>query len=226
MNAFFATPAMLLLDVLMIVYSLWVLGQRNSLSNKAWWIGSALLGWLALLYIGFATQSVFPANISGWAFYLVVLAGVGCVGSILLLPRAIRDYVLQLDQRQLMMLQGVRVYFGACFLIQGGLGLLPNSFAVIDGLTHISAGFFSLIAAFCVAAGRNGRRRVWFANVFGLTDILIVATSLAFVLLDDIGPYHPMMYAVFLPAPIWLWAHLISIYKLLDRKADNQLEFT
>ncbi|MCX7218879.1 MAG: hypothetical protein NTY70_08030, partial [Burkholderiales bacterium] len=61
----------------------------------------------------------------------------------------------------------------------------------------------------------QGNRRAWFANLFGLTDILIVASTLALILLPQIGPHHPMMYAVFLPAPLWLWFHLVSIWKLL-----------
>ena len=114
-----------------------------------------------------------------------------------------------------MLLQGVRVFFGAVFLMFASQGVLPATFGIIDGFTHIGAGFFGLIAAFSIASGINGKRRAWFANLFGLADILIVASSLALVLLPTIGPHHPMMYAVFLPAPLWLWFHLISIIRLV-----------
>lgn len=99
------------------------------------------------------------------------------------------------------------------------LGVLPQSFGFLDGFTHIGAGFFVLIAAFSLAAGVNGARRAWFANLFGLADILIVASSLALVLLPQTGPHHPMMYAVFLPAPLWLWFHVVSIAKLVSPDA-------
>jgi len=99
--------------------------------------------------------------------------------------------------------------------MQASLGVLPKTFGILDGFTHIGAGFFGLIAAFSCAASIQGARRAWFANIFGLADILIVAGSLALVLLPQIGPHHSMMYAVFLPAPLWLWFHLISIWKLL-----------
>jgi hypothetical protein len=111
------------------------------------------------------------------------------------------------------------VFFGGTFLMHASLGVLPQSFGIIDGFTHIGAGFFGLIAAFSLAAGVNGARRAWFANLFGLAGILIVASSLALALLPQIGPHHPMMYAVFLPAPLWLWFHVVSIAKLVSPDA-------
>ena len=212
---FFATPAMLALDALMVAYTLWVLSLNPKTSKARGLVAVGMFGWLTVLFGVFSNESLVPADISSGAFYVLVLAGVASFGAVLFGIKGIRDFVLAMDQRQLLMFQGIRVYFGATFLIQGGLGLLPAAFGLIDGLTHISAGFFGLIAAFAVAAGAQGRRRAWFANAFGLCDILIVATSLAFVLLKDIGPYHPMMYAVFLPAPLWLWAHVVSIYKII-----------
>jgi len=101
--------------------------------------------------------------------------------------------------------------------MQASTGVLPQTFGILDGYAHIGAGFFGLIAAFSIAAGVQGARRAWFANIFGLLDILDVASSLALILLRKIGPHHPMMYAVFLPAPLWLWFHLISIWKLLKQ---------
>ncbi len=98
-------------------------------------------------------------------------------------------------------------------------GTLPQAFGILDGYTHIGAGFFGLIAAFSVAAAVQGARRAWLANLFGLVDILVVATTLALILLPQIGPHHSIMYAVFFPAPLWLWFHLISIWKL--RHAEN-----
>jgi hypothetical protein len=81
---------------------------------------------------------------------------------------------------------------------------------------HIAAGFFGLIAAFTLAADADGIRRAWFANIFGLADILVVTSTLSIFLLPTITPYHSIMYAVFLPAPLWLWFHLVSIWKLLQ----------
>jgi hypothetical protein len=76
------------------------------------------------------------------------------------------------------------------------------------------------VAAFSVSKGLYGKSRVLFANIFGLADILIVASSIALVLLPDMGPHHTMMYAAFLPAPLWLWFHVISLWKLYSSSAN------
>lgn len=203
------------LDLLMIVYTLWAVSAFRPLGRLGPALAVGLLGWLGLLHVGLSHQQLFPADISGIAFLLVIFAGVGLVGAVLFLIAPVRDLLRDLDQRQLMLLQGIRVFFGASFLMQASQGVLPQTFGILDGFTHIGAGFFGLIAAFSLAAGVSGRRRAWFANLFGLADILIVASSLALILLPQIGPHHPMMYAVFLPAPLWLWFHLVSITKLL-----------
>lgn len=212
---------MLGLDILMIVYTLWAISAFKPAGRAVAIFSIVMLVWLAALHLGLSQQSLFPSDISGLAFLLIIVVGVGVVGAVLLLIPPLRHLLLSLDQRQLLLLQGVRVFFGAAFLMQASLGVLPQAFGIIDGFTHIGAGFFGLVAAFSAAAGVQGERRAWFANIFGLADILIVASSLALVLLPQIGPHHSMMYAVFLPAPLWVWFHLISIWKLVrsDGKA-------
>jgi hypothetical protein len=182
-----------------------------------------MLLWLGALHYGLSNESLFAKDISGVAFLLLIFAGVGIVGTVLMFIPPIRRLLLDLDQRQLLLLQGVRVFFGATFLMQASTGVLPLGFGIVDGYTHIGAGFFGLIAAFSLAAGVQGRRRAWFANIFGHADILIVASSLALILLPQIGPHHSMMYAVFLPAPLWLWFHLVSIWKLLRNDVEALL---
>lgn len=203
------------LDFTMILYTLWVISLSKSAEKLPIGIVIALLAWLGLLHLGLATQSIFSADISEPAFLAVIVLTVGAAGVLLLVIPPIRHIVLALNQEQLMLMQGIRVFFGAGFLMQGGLGNMPLLFGILDGWTHIAAGFFSLIAAFTCACGASGARRAWFANIFGLLDILVVASTLTFVLLPTLTPHHPMMYAVFLPAPLWLWFHLISIWKLI-----------
>ena len=208
------------LDVLMIFYTLWVLSL--SLSSKVIrTAGMAMLAWLAALHLALSNEMLFSKDIAGIAFLMAIFAGVALVGALLLLVPRVRVVLLSLHQQQLLLLQGIRVFFGAAFLMQATLGWLPPTFGIIDGLTHIGAGFFGLIAAFAVATGLDGRPRAWFANLFGLADILIVASTLALVLLPQIGPHHSMMYAVFFPAPLWLWFHLISIWKLTGGDKQN-----
>ena len=203
------------LDLLMIVYTLWVVSLTGPGRALRWGIGAGMLVWLVGLHLGLSNQALFPSGISGIAFLLVIFAAVGVVGALLFGAGPLRRRLLGLDQRQLLLLQGIRVFFGAGFLIQASTGALPQTFGILDGITHIGAGFFGLVAAFSVAAGVHGARRAWFANLFGLADILVVASSLALILLPQIGPHHSMMYAVFLPAPLWLWFHLVSIHKLV-----------
>lgn len=202
------------LDILMIIYTLWVMSAFKSIGKIGIAIGAALFCWLTTLHFGLSHQDLFSKDISGFVFLIVIFSGVGLVGVLLLVIPPVRRLLVNLDQRQLLLLQGVRVFFGASFLMQASLGTLPQTFGIIDGITHIGAGFFGLIAAFSVAAGIDGNRRAWFANIFGLGDILIVAGSLALILLPEIGPHHSMMYAVFLPAPLWFWFHLLSLWKL------------
>lgn len=220
MSAISPTWTMIGLDLLMIVYTLWILSIGNAPQASRWPVAAALLAWLAILHLGLSSRSLFPPDISGTAFLVVIFVAVGVVGAVLLLLPPIRRLLLGLKQQQLLLLQGIRVFFGAAFLMQAATGVLPQGFGIVDGHTHIGAGFFGLVAAFSVAAGIDGRRRAWFANLFGLADILIVAGSLALVLLPHIGPHHSMMYAVFLPAPLWLWFHLISIWKLVRENGN------
>jgi len=203
------------LDVLMVLYSFWAVSTQKGLQRPAPAIAAFLALWLAGLHIGLSRQAIFAPDISGPAFLAVILAAVALVGALLLLVGPVRRLLLALDQRRLLLLQGVRVFFGASFLMMAAIDALPRGFGILDGFTHVGAGFFGLIAAFALADGVDGRRRAWFANLFGLADILVVASSLALLLLPQIGPHHNMMYAVFLPAPLWLWFHLISIWKLL-----------
>ncbi|MEN8131459.1 MAG: hypothetical protein ABFS45_14960 [Pseudomonadota bacterium] len=220
MPEIFSTWTMIGLDILMIIYTLWVLSLKKPLGGKGYVVGISMLLWLAALHLGLSNQSIFAHDISGIAFLAIIFAAVGAVGALLLVIPPIRTLLFGLDQSHLMLLQGIRVFFGATFLMQASTGVLPQAFGILDGYTHIGAGFFGLIAAFSVVAGVQGKRRAWFANIFGLVDILVVASSLALVLLPEIGPHHPMMYAVFLPAPLWLWFHLVSIWKLLG---DNSI---
>ena len=213
---------MIALDIMMVVYTLWVLSLSSPKNTLRAGIGVAMLVWLVLLHVGLSTRHIFPADISGVAFLLMIFLFVGVVGAMLFIFAPVRHLLLNLDQRQLLLLQGIRVFFGAGFLMQASMGVLPKGFGILDGFTHIAAGFFGLIAAFSVAAGIEGVRRAWFANLFGLADILIVASTLALVLLPEIGSHHSMMYAVFLPAPLWLWFHLVSIWKLVGTSSVQQ----
>ena len=217
MSAITSNWFMVGLDLLMITYTLWV----HSLSNNNkfhYGLGGGLLAWLVLLHFGLSTKSLFAEDISGILFLIIIFAAVGMVGLLLLAVPTVKKIVLGLSQQQLLLMQGIRVFFGASFLMQASLGNMPLMFGIVDGWTHIAAGFFGLVAAFSMESNIDAVRRAWFANIFGLADILIVASTLSLVILQDITPHGSMMYAVFLPAPLWLWFHLISIWKLMQKE--------
>lgn len=205
------------LDSLMIIYTLWVISLSNHNKFHAGF-GAGMIAWLVLLHLGLSTKSLFPEDISGIIFLLVIFAVVGMVGLLLLTIPAVKIIVLGLSQQQLLLMQGIRVFFGASFLMQASLGNMPIAFGIVDGWTHIAAGFFGLTAAFSMTNQIDAIRRAWFANLFGLLDILIVASTLSLLILPDITPHGSMMYAVFLPAPLWLWFHMISIYQLMQEQ--------
>lgn len=216
MTAFTGAGFAVFLDVTMIFYTLWVISLGDQKRKLPWGVGLGLLVWLGVLHLCLSTKNFLPENISGPMFLTVVFLAVGAVGALLLIVPPVRRTLAALDQRQLLLMQGVRVLFGANFLMQAGLGTLPQAFGILDGWTHIGAGFLGLVSAFTLATGPDGTRRAWFANIFGVTDILVVASTLSLILLPTLTPYHPMMYAVFLPAPLWLWFHLVSMWKLVQ----------
>lgn len=207
------------LDAVALVYTLTIFVAGGLPRRTAAIVGVVGTGWLAILRALFSNGQPFPEDIGGTAFYAIVLIGVAVFGGVLLGPRPLRNTLARIDQTWLLAPQGIRVFFGATFLLWAGEDLLPRGFGILDGFTHVTAGFLGLTAAWASARHSPAKTMPWIANLFGLGDILIVATSIAYVLLTDIGPHHPMMYAVFGPAPIWLWLHVVSIYRLLIPRA-------
>jgi glyoxylase-like metal-dependent hydrolase (beta-lactamase superfamily II) len=204
---------LLLLDLGAIALALLAFRRAGAPRRGLAWAAAGLLGWLALLHVGLSRGTLFPRELGGVAFLGAVLAGVGLVGGLLSVP-PVRAAVARLADDQLLKLQGVRLAFGAAFFIQGLTGSLPRAFGVADGVTHMAAGALGLAAAAAIRGGPGGRRLAWIANLFGLVDIAVVLTTIALVLLPKMGPNHPMMQAVFLPAPFWFWWHVHSLLRL------------
>lgn len=209
----FHVASAIALDLLMIAFTLWVL-SLNQKRKMPWGLGTGLLIWLCILHLGISHRLLFSSDISGVGFLAIIFGGVGIVGAALFSIAPVRTRLLALTQEQLLLLQGIRVFFGAGFLMQAAQGQIPLMFGIIDGWTHITAGFLGLAAAFTVSKNLYGNSRILFANIFGLADILVVASSIALILLPELTPHHTMMYAVFLPAPLWFWFHIISLWKL------------
>lgn len=208
------------LDVAAITYSLAIARRAGVPATRLLGVGLVLGGWLAFLAWALSGQRVLPAEISGPAFFGVVLAFVGVTGAALFFTPA-RRILAQLTQVELQALQGIRVFFGASFLMQAALGTMPRTFGILDGFTHVGAGFLGLYAASVLARDPRATWAAWVSNVFGTVDILVVASTLSLVILPELTPHHSMMYAVFLPAPLWLWLHVVSTARLLRASASD-----
>jgi hypothetical protein len=215
MDTYSSPLLMIVMNLLMIVYTLWILSALKPIGAIGKPLGIGMVAWLLALHLGLSRQALFSEEISGPMFLAVIFTDVFAVGGLLVALTPLRKMLWELEQSQLLLLQGIRVCFGATFLLDASIGEIPRAFGILDGFTHIGAGFFGLVAAYSLAMGIHGERRAWFANLFGLADSLIVASTLALVLLPDLGPHHRMIYAVFLSAPLWLWFHLFSIAKLI-----------
>lgn len=121
------------LDVLMVVYSLWILSTVKPLGKLGPAIAASMLCWLLALHWGLANERLFPKDISGLAFLAIIFAAVGIVGAVLLFVPQIRRLLFGLGQQELMLLQGIRVFFGATFLMHASFGVLPQTLASLTG---------------------------------------------------------------------------------------------
>jgi uncharacterized membrane protein len=105
------------------------------------------------------------------------------------------------------------MFFGAGFIIEAAYGIIPLDYGVVDGVMHITTAFLATTLAIYIAHGNRPRKSLVMVNLFGLLDIVVVAYGIAFFILGDIGVDHNVFYAVFFAAPIFIWLHLISLYK-------------
>lgn len=208
-----STPLVLILDLGLALLLLWSLACLGASGHTLIVTGSVCLGWLGFLCLVFGGRRLLPAEIGGPAF-LAIVCGVVAVVAGLFFGTPLGTAFRRGGQAWMLMPQGMRALFGAAFLTQGALGAMPSVFAILDGVTHIIAAVSALWVAWSLGQGRGGVAGLWLVNLFGLLDIGFVAAGLAFVLLPQMGPYHPVMYAVFFAAPIFISLHLLSLWHL------------
>ena len=210
----------LLVAIIMAVATLWLFWKGKANKRTLWTVGLiftiAILGmhWL------FGGQNLLPSNLAGIWFYAIILGGAALV--VLLLELSSKKVMGNLSQEQLQIVQGLRVFVGGGFLMEGVLNVIPGWFSILDGFFHIASGFLALLSA--VAFSKIWKERkplLWLSNIIGLTDILVIVTGICFLVWDDLGPYHNMNYVVFGAGPIFLWIHYNSIKKLLSNKTEK-----
>lgn len=217
MNSIFyhaTTQWVLLVDLLLAVATLWLYKTGNASNLKLGVVGVLFALLIAFLHWGFGGQHILPADLSGDVFYAIILVSAGAV--VFLFYVTSRSTFDQLSQEHIQLVQGLRVFVGGGFLMEGVLDVIPGWFSIMDGYFHIASGFLALVAA--IAYLKDDPRKtslLWLANLVGLLDIIVIVTSICFFVWNDLGPYHNMNYVVFGAGPVLLWLHFMSIRKLL-----------
>ncbi|MFK5981873.1 MAG: hypothetical protein QM499_03080 [Flavobacteriaceae bacterium] len=170
--------------------------------------------YIALEHWGIGGGNLFSEDISGTTYYIIIL--VGATLGVGLLFLTLRKPFFNLSQEHLQMTQGLRVFVSAGFFTEAALGIIPLEFGIMDGFMHAASAFTALIAATLYVKNSKLKNKVlWLANIIGVTDILIIVTSICFWVWKDIGPNHNMQYVVFFGGVVFLWIHFVSISKLL-----------
>lgn len=183
--------------------------------------GLLSIGWIAFIhYIG-VNQAVIPASIPNWAYYTLTLSLAALVLAVMYFS-PIKKVFNNVSQVNMQIVQGLRVFVASGFLMEGVLGVVPGWFSIMDGFFHVTSGFLALVAAIAILkSAKTKNSLLWLANIVGLLDIVVIVTSISFVVWQYLGPFHNMNYVVFYTGVILLWLHLISILKLLNSKSDR-----
>ncbi|MEM6455041.1 MAG: hypothetical protein AAF772_08095 [Acidobacteriota bacterium] len=214
MAVMLTTIFVLIMNVITALLALQLLRIGGASARLRIGVGVTFAAWLMLLIATVSQERLFPADIGGAAFFAILLAVVGGVTA-LMFTRPLRVVLDALPLELLLVPQGLRVFLGAGFLVQGVVGVMPPAFGIADGLSHVTAGFLAMMAAVVWAQGHTYRFGAWLATLFGVLDIVCVALGIAFVLLPQIGPHHSVMYAAFFVAPIFLGLHAVVAARLL-----------
>jgi len=183
----------------------------NKASMKALFIFST---WLLSVLGLFELTHILPSSISSFMLFSIILVSVGASIGIFYL---LKEQFLELSQELLLLPQGFRMMFGAGFLIEGAYGIIPLHYGLIDGVLHITTAFLALNLAVYLARGCKCKNSLILVNLFGLSDIVIVAAGISFMILPEIGSEHNVFLAVFYAAPIFINLHLISLYKVFSK---------
>lgn len=181
-------------------------------------LGAAIFGvWLVVETMILTLYDWLPQSSLG--LFALVLVGVTLAGVIM---SPLFKTLLALPQEFLLLPQAFRMFFGAGFIIEAVYSIMPATYGVVDGVLHITTAFLSVTLAIYIAHGFKANRSLLLVNLFGLLDIVMVAGGIAFFIYEDIGSTHNVFYAVFYAAPIFIWLHVLSLYKLYkERRVDN-----
>lgn len=206
----------ILVDVIAALGTLWLFYTGKAKKSTLLTVGLVFTASILLMYWIFGGQNLLHGDLPGWNFYLLILGG--ALGIVALLEITSKSVMKNLSQEHIQLVQGLRVFVGGGFLMEGVVKVIPGWFSILDGYFHIASGFLALVAAVAfLKKWKETKPLLWIANVVGLTDIIIIVTGICFWVWGDLGPFHNMNYVVFGAGPVLLWLHYNSIKKLLNK---------
>ena len=204
--------AMEIFLTLTVVKVLQASNRQNPVSMKAALIFGS---WLFAVILLFGIIKVLPQGISSLSLFAIVLIGVALSG---LFFYPLRNAFMNVPQELLLLPQAFRMFFGAGFIVEAVYGIMPSDYGVMDGILHITTAFLATTLAIYIARGCSCTKSLIAVNLFGLLDIVVVAAGIAFMILDQIGTEHNVFLAVFFAAPVFIWLHLISLFKVYTER--------
>lgn len=205
------------LNSILALVLLWLL--KIGKANRTTIIVTGILSFFYILleHIGIGGGHIFPKDISGGTFFVIILVG-AVLGNVLFYFSPIKRAFFNLSQEHLQMTQGLRILVSAGFFTESALEIIPLGFGIMDGFMHAISAFLALISAVLYVKGSPIKNKImWLANIVGILDIIIIVTSICFIVFDEIGPNHNMQYVVFFGGVVFLWIHFVSISKLLKK---------
>lgn len=189
-----------------------VVGMSNMENPAVGKAGVIFSIWLVVVILLMGGVKIVPEDIGSVSLFAIILIGVAASGVFFYI---LKDELLNLSQELLLLPQAFRMFFGAGFIVEAVYSIMPATYGVIDGILHITTAFLATTLAIWIARGCKCRNSLILVNLFGLLDIVIVAYGISFFILGDIGGHHNVFYAVFFAAPVFIWLHFISLYKVI-----------
>lgn len=213
------TLYIIIMEIFLTLTLVKVIGKSNIENPNVAKAGTIFSVWLVTVVLLVGGIQIIPGDIGSIPLFAIILIGVAASGLFFFM---LKDEFINMSQELLLLPQAFRMFFGAGFIVEAVYGIMPAIYGVIDGVLHITTAFLATTLAIWVARGCKCYNSLIIVNIFGLLDIVIVAYGISFFILSDIGGHHNVFYAVFFAAPIFIWLHLISLYKvLIERKTDN-----
>ena len=132
-------------DIVAALATLWLFKAGKAKKSTLLTVGVVFALSILLMHWLFDGQHLLPADLPGWVFYLIILGGATAV--VALLEFTSRAVMQRLSQEHLQIVQGLRVFVGGGFLMEGVVDVIPGWFSILDGYFHIASGFLALLAA-------------------------------------------------------------------------------